>query len=90
MSRLDEIRAREQAATPGPWFVEPIGDRDFETAKQRGRVIPDVLRWQGYRNTLDCGEDDATAQFIAHAREDIPWLLAEIERLQENLAFPND
>lgn len=36
----------------------------------------------GYREYNNWDED---AEFIAHAREDIPWLLAQIEKLQNRL-----
>ncbi len=78
---LDEVRKRCEAATKGPWisFVE---GRDFlggESVIGRG---------------VDRAEDDLyligktveDQDFIAHARQDIPLLLDEIERLQKLLA----
>lgn len=67
---LANIRARVEAATEGPWFVEPCGDFGAKTA-----LIPDVLRERYGVNSLSCGEDFATAEFIAHARTDVPRLL---------------
>ncbi|KAB2806975.1 hypothetical protein F9L07_28495 [Pimelobacter simplex] len=67
---LANIRARAEAATDGPWFVEPCGDFGAKTA-----LIPDVLRERYGVNSLSCGEDFATAEFIAHARTDVPRLL---------------
>lgn len=68
MSREAEIRSREQAATGGPW-----GDRDG-------------LLWlphkDGRPGRFETGEGvvrDKDATFIAHARADIPWLLAELD-----------
>jgi hypothetical protein len=52
--RLAEIRKREQAATPGPWWASP-------------------------------SDEGADAQFMAHARTDIPDLLSEVERLKVEL-----
>jgi hypothetical protein len=59
---IEEIKAREQAATPGPW----------EDA------VTDV--WLGDRHIAEvyAGLD---ADFIAHARTDIPELIAEVEWL---------
>ncbi len=85
--RREATRAICDAATPGPWFAEPIGDRD-QHAIQHGRTIQGVLRWQGYLNSLDCGEDDGTATFIAHARTALPAALDEIERLRTDQTTP--
>jgi hypothetical protein len=64
--RLAEIRAREQAATKGPW-----SDWDSCCVWYKGsEVLCEVLT----------GES-ADQAFIAHARTDIPELLAEVERL---------
>lgn len=66
---LQEIKAREQAATPGPW--EKLS---FYICNKNKTVIAGV----GVREN---------AQFIAHARTDIPALVAEVERLMaENSA----
>jgi hypothetical protein len=62
--KLKEIRARCEAATPGPWGVRIDKDSLFPVQ---------YSGWVGYEN--------ADAEFIANAREDIPMLLAEIERL---------
>lgn len=70
MSRLDEIRERLEAANPGPWEVV-----DSRNGLGFGIVSNDSsAEWAGaiWR---------AEAEFIAHAREDIPFLLGEIERL---------
>jgi hypothetical protein len=60
MSRIDEIRARSEKATKGPWgtFDNPI--------------IPLLER-------------SYNAGFIAHSRDDIPYLLTEIDRLTAEL-----
>lgn len=66
MDRLSEIRARCDAATPGPWQHES----DY------GAYIRDA---NGANVCLLYHSEDAA--FIAHAREDIPYLLTEVERL---------
>jgi hypothetical protein len=95
--RIAEIRARLEAATPGPWKAT----RDaVETAS--GEVIARIaddsdfryLRCQGHSllpdGTLDdCNcdlgvEDDAN--LIAHAPDDIRFLLNEVHRMREMLA----
>lgn len=73
--RLTEIRARTEAATDGPWAVDgpaQCGPGDTLTvypAEDGGALAYVQPSW-----------DDA--EFIAHAREDIPALLAEIDRLR--------
>ena len=69
MSR-DKIRARVAAATEGPWeVVDLIGSRPAAASV-----------WTAEAGELDvCLSEEACpadAQFIAHARQDIPALLA--------------
>lgn len=78
-ARLAEIRAREEAATPGPWRVE--------------NNQQDLNRWVSSDDqTLDINfgylgnSTQNDARFVAHAREDVPWLLAELDRLTAELA----
>lgn len=71
---LDAIRGRATAATPGPWVT---GDRIGLEAWQAvlsptGRMVG--LDWE------QGGEADAV--FIANAREDVPALLSEVDRLR--------
>lgn len=80
-NRIDEIRNRCAAARGGPW-VAFIEGRDFLSGSSMIRI-----------GEIDNGEDDlylsgddrpvpdADYDFIAHARQDIPFLLAEIDRL---------
>lgn len=75
MLDLEAIKARCEAATPGPWVNTggrfpkinggPIGGCDVATL---------------------FFADGADAAFIAHAREDVPALVAEVERLQKAVA----
>lgn len=67
--RYDEIAAREQAATPGEWRVREYPDC-FPLIKLPNDEIQDISR----------RED---ADFIAHARADIPYLLARIRHAEE-------
>ncbi|WP_430754636.1 hypothetical protein [Micrococcus luteus] len=68
MKRLNEIEARANAATEGPWEasmdrVEHAGDSEYAVAY-------DVAR-----------EEDA--EFIAHARTDVPALVAALRAVLE-------
>ena len=79
---LDAIRARADAATPGPWWAWDRGTFvGFEIAvgapAKDGRPVdrlPDAMR-----TDIGCRED---AEFIAAARTDVPALLDEIEALR--------
>jgi hypothetical protein len=69
---LDTIRERADAATQGAtpeWYM----DEDY-----KGTVR---CAWSGDL-IAQCIPTEADAEFIAHAREDIPKLLEEIERLR--------
>ncbi len=77
-SQLMEIKARCEAATPGPWtsFIEGRDHTSGDSFIQRG--ILDAWQEELYLTGATVADHD----FIAHARQDIPLLLAEIERLQ--------
>jgi hypothetical protein len=80
MTRLDEIEARAAAATPGPW----VGDEFEMTAPkaptfQAGNV---KLVWAD-----DYHMNEWDAEFIKHAREDIPWLLAKLKECEAALEY---
>ena len=80
MSRLGEIKARADVATPGPWHAWDRGigwevHKGEECAPGCGRSC-DALNGE-FRETFT----RADAEFIAAAREDEPWLVSEVERL---------
>jgi hypothetical protein len=74
--RLMQIEARLNAATPAPWqsFIEgrdhTSGSNFIMTNSGKGEDI-EML-----------GATAADQDFVAAAREDIPFLLAEVRRLQ--------
>ena len=78
----DAIRARCEAATPGPWTAI-IGGSDFANVYIYGSCympIADLRRDDDYKYSdvdMDKAADDA--EFIAHARQDIPELLDALE-----------
>lgn len=79
--QIAEIRARAEAATPGPWSNTYFGGRCQTVTKQRpGMTKLSIANCSASLN----GEADAT--FIAHARQDVPALLADREELQRQLA----
>ena len=91
-ARRAAIKARCDAATPGPWVVSS----EYASGVDLG-YKPDHERTWGYGCGNDfvcdlndgeyheyCSQDEqrANAEFIAAARQDIPDLLAEVERLR--------
>jgi hypothetical protein len=77
---LAAIKARVVAASDGPWKAIPdpaYGDHGYLLA------VGPVWPLSGGTLDLKVGDDDAT--FIVHAREDVPALVAEVERLREAL-----
>lgn len=79
--RLAEIRARLDAATPGPWNVRTNGSWlrpravVYRDSNQHANNV-DVCQLIGERREW------ADADLIAHAPADIAWLLDEVERLR--------
>lgn len=91
---LQAIEARANAATPGPWAWEPTGEKCnswcmgtvypahegrivevFDEETQRYREKPEVVDY------IASGGDSsslADPNFIAHARTDVPALIAEV------------
>lgn len=68
--RLDEIQARVEAATLGSWERDQLYGEGF------------VFGGPGDDAAKICEAFcSADADFIAHAREDVPYLLAEVKRL---------
>ena len=66
--RLADIKAREQAAFGGPWEALDADENGMHAVAVDGTVLVEV-------------GDFCDAEFIAHARDDIPHLLALVESL---------
>ena len=76
--RLSEIRERCYGATPGPWKHDAIALRDVST-----KVYYNHFSGQGdIARVRSTPSFVGNLLFISHARDDIPWLLGEIDRLQ--------
>jgi hypothetical protein len=80
-SELNEIRARCEAATPGPWKAS-IEGRDHSSGSDLIMTGAGSARGEDIEIT---GATHADYDFIAHAREDVERLLAEIDRLKRLL-----
>ncbi len=75
---LEPIRARAEAATPGPWMAW----REYHGPVTAWRICThdgnrEVVA--GDEGAIESGDD---AEFIAHARSDVPALVGEVERLR--------
>ena len=78
MSRLDEIKARADAATEGPWV------RDMHSPDMSGRSGWYIRgpRKLGLRSmVLNSRMLPGDAEFIEASREDVPWLIERIGEL---------
>ena len=88
MSRIEDIKARVAAATPGPWNAD-VSEPDDVTVWTEpdprwvanvgnwARQNPDFAAADQLRQAVEASAADAA--FIAHARTDIPDLLRVVE-----------
>jgi len=80
-SDLDAIRKRVEAASPPPWDSEPQA-----SLSTRPRYVIQAAREPRVRSYLIAEEvTESDAQFIAHARTDVPALLDEVHSLRHLL-----
>lgn len=82
--RIQEIRERHAASTPGEWVAT---HRHSQCTADDDEQSGLGLEIQGPPEASNRGqfERGADARFIAHAHQDVPFLLAEIERLESVL-----
>lgn len=88
---LDAIRGRVEAATEGPWHSHDFGyageEEPSSIVVHVGRFDHSDLRTHDTETAVAWmprweGQESDNATFIAHARTDVPDLLAEVERLR--------
>ncbi len=72
---LEKIRDRERRATPGPWRVTKETSIDVEGHEPSSFIVNALNPDPG--GVLE----ESDSEFIAHAREDVPNLVAEVEIL---------
>lgn len=76
---MEAIKARRDAASPGPWEAKAyrvyVGGDDSIIA----------ACWRPWGPVTGDGSIEADVAFIAAARQDVPALVAEVERLRECL-----
>lgn len=99
MATIEEIRARWQAATPGPWFETDLPDGVLRVAfvPLRDGHVPAVppMHMEAYSHYVEfpgdmedyTGADLSTARAIAAAPTDIATLLAALDAVQRQLAL---
>lgn len=77
--RIEAIRKRVDLATAGPWTLFARGttvEVDYDS-----HTDAPVVKWTGFdASYLSQNADRANADFIAHAREDVPFLLDALEK----------
>jgi len=77
---LDAIEARAKAATQGPWEYDGCSVTDW------GVTASHTITMEWMPNGRGDGTNERESpdgQFIAHAREDVPALIAELRKLRE-------
>lgn len=91
MTRLDEIKARAEAATEGPWSwsgrVAPVLSGYAGTSYRYSKEVIEAEHHGECGCRSDCQlevtVDPLDAEFIASARSDIPRLVAALEAVLE-------
>ena len=89
---LEEIEARERAATKGPWVSDNGACQQGRYGEPEGASIysGEITIVKGGAQDEQGGEvgvvTNEDADFIAHARTDVPRLTAEVRRLRAELA----
>jgi len=78
MTHLSEIRARLEAATPGPWTCNPCGQSVYRYEISPGPIAGILSTWGEIEDEIF-----ANARLIGHAPADIAYLLARVERIQK-------
>ena len=82
--RLAEIDARCAKATKGPWILRKHPCMDYYCVEgPDGLFAEEVVSHDCSEERIVVNAEDA--DFIAHAREDIPWLMKFARRLGDLL-----
>jgi hypothetical protein len=74
---LDAITSRVDACLPGPWTAEPAPDGHISVGMDDDSGMGHIATIATYLH--------ADADFIAHARQDVPVLVAEVRWLRDQL-----
>jgi hypothetical protein len=82
---LQAIRKRAEAATEGPWQAHKYSVSSEHTKSENYAGEIDDICSLNDGEYIENYNAEADAEFIAHARQDVPALIAEVERLREAL-----
>lgn len=86
---LKAIEERANKATPGPWTAEPSDPNGWSDEEPHcDGIHTESGGWRNAIVTTDggvYGPRMPDADFIAHAREDVPKLLGEVRRLRADV-----
>lgn len=85
--RLDAVEARARAATEGPWFQGRAEKIHESTCEVYTRREPED---EGSVDAFPRAYHDADAEFIAHARQDVPALVAALRAVLDLTGGPDD
>lgn len=86
MTRLEQIRARVDAATEGPWEVVPAEDAYVSASvRAAGGTLMSFGGGSAYEESAGLEPSGEDLSFIAHARADVPWLLDRVAELEAAL-----
>lgn len=79
--QLNAIKERASKATAGPWVTDVyVSITDICADNNPILTTSDEVMWENPNHVND-------ASFIAHARQDIPALITEVERLRNEISF---
>lgn len=79
MSRLDEIAEREKRATPGEWNIDTVmADVIFRTQPASKVHLNSTGAWLVGPDVRSLHKASRDADFVGHARQDVPWMLTNI------------
>jgi len=88
-SRLSEIKTRLEKTTPGGWHHSDAHGSCVVT-ENRTVMICDLDPEGGYRTYTKWSGRWSDADFIAHARQDIPWLIEQLAEAMERVQRADD
>ena len=86
IAEIEAIRKRAEKATEGPWEWVACDELHETEMPELGNGKESIMSFgdrEMYYPTEGTPPNTEDAEFIAHARTDIPKLLAEIDRLNE-------
>lgn len=83
---LNAIESSANSATAGPWHPFISLQTATFSVRHKHNEHPDIVGWQGFDDSDRKPQEHMyNAQFIAHARQDVPKLIACIRLLKEEI-----